>query len=430
MVIACEHCNTRFQLDDARIPDIGVRVRCSRCKTAFFVAPPGGEEAGLHAAAADAAVAGSPAVPAAAEDLQSQPEDVGQRGDGDVEEDWQFNIPGRSVAESDPNGLQPEAAPEAVAASSAAVDTQEPVSAVESPLESADNLDLRGELFGGDLGAPEEESGTEAESAADELFGSSDRHLGTEEDEFVPEATDVSPSETRPVVEPDLEDLGRPEDWDFLGDTPAPVKTPEAAADAAAGIRAAPLVETASEPEPVTSRPWKEPSRWMVWLDAAGWLACAVLVLVGVSGVMTAPPEATIRNAPTAELGPLRLQDLRAAVVENVHAGPVWVFRGTLVNPLADAARAEAVPRLTLLDAEGEVVGEAWFGRSVSDVALRERKPVEVTPRSRAATRELGRRILAGGEELALIAIVERLPAGAVSWQVDPAALPPGPPSR
>ena len=124
------------------------------------------------------------------------------------------------------------------------------------------------------------------------------------------------------------------------------------------------------------------------------------------------------------------MQDLRAAVVENVHAGPVWVFRGTLVNPLADAARAEAVPRLTLLDAEGEVVGEAWFGRSVSDVALRERKPVEVTPRSRAATRELGRRILAGGEELALIAIVERLPAGAVSWQVDPAALPPGPPSR
>ena len=40
MVITCEGCSTRFQLDDARVPAQGIRVRCSRCKHAFLAKPP------------------------------------------------------------------------------------------------------------------------------------------------------------------------------------------------------------------------------------------------------------------------------------------------------------------------------------------------------------------------------------------------------
>lgn len=41
MIVTCERCATQFQLDDARVPKKGVRVRCSRCKNSFRVMPPG-----------------------------------------------------------------------------------------------------------------------------------------------------------------------------------------------------------------------------------------------------------------------------------------------------------------------------------------------------------------------------------------------------
>ena len=40
MVITCASCLTKFNLDDARIPQKGVKVRCSRCRQVFYVVPP------------------------------------------------------------------------------------------------------------------------------------------------------------------------------------------------------------------------------------------------------------------------------------------------------------------------------------------------------------------------------------------------------
>ena len=40
MIVECNQCQTRFQLDEARIPPQGIRVRCSRCKQAFFLKHP------------------------------------------------------------------------------------------------------------------------------------------------------------------------------------------------------------------------------------------------------------------------------------------------------------------------------------------------------------------------------------------------------
>jgi predicted Zn finger-like uncharacterized protein len=38
MIVKCEQCLTRFRLDDAKVRDEGVRVRCSKCKHIFLVA--------------------------------------------------------------------------------------------------------------------------------------------------------------------------------------------------------------------------------------------------------------------------------------------------------------------------------------------------------------------------------------------------------
>ncbi|MFZ3208486.1 MAG: DUF3426 domain-containing protein [Geobacteraceae bacterium] len=37
MIVQCDHCNTRFKLDDAKIKESGVKVRCSKCKNVFIV---------------------------------------------------------------------------------------------------------------------------------------------------------------------------------------------------------------------------------------------------------------------------------------------------------------------------------------------------------------------------------------------------------
>ncbi|MGA7828564.1 MAG: zinc-ribbon domain-containing protein [Geobacteraceae bacterium] len=37
MIIQCEKCKTRFKLDDSRVTDSGIRVRCSRCSHTFVV---------------------------------------------------------------------------------------------------------------------------------------------------------------------------------------------------------------------------------------------------------------------------------------------------------------------------------------------------------------------------------------------------------
>jgi predicted Zn finger-like uncharacterized protein len=37
MIVTCESCKTKFQLDSARIKGMGSKVRCSQCKHVFFV---------------------------------------------------------------------------------------------------------------------------------------------------------------------------------------------------------------------------------------------------------------------------------------------------------------------------------------------------------------------------------------------------------
>jgi predicted Zn finger-like uncharacterized protein len=37
MIIQCDHCNTKFKLDDAKVPEKGVKVRCAKCKNIFLV---------------------------------------------------------------------------------------------------------------------------------------------------------------------------------------------------------------------------------------------------------------------------------------------------------------------------------------------------------------------------------------------------------
>ena len=70
MIVTCEECSTSFQLDESRIPASGARVRCSRCKHAFFLPNPATSESdALHSIAEQAAGSDAAAAPSATEDL-------------------------------------------------------------------------------------------------------------------------------------------------------------------------------------------------------------------------------------------------------------------------------------------------------------------------------------------------------------------------
>ena len=40
MIIQCERCQTKFRLDDERVPEKGVKVRCSKCQHTFVIEKP------------------------------------------------------------------------------------------------------------------------------------------------------------------------------------------------------------------------------------------------------------------------------------------------------------------------------------------------------------------------------------------------------
>lgn len=72
MIVQCVNCETRFQLDEARVPLAGVRVRCSRCKESFFLAHPSASEAeAINEVVEQAVYQDRPPAPDAARDLDS-----------------------------------------------------------------------------------------------------------------------------------------------------------------------------------------------------------------------------------------------------------------------------------------------------------------------------------------------------------------------
>ena len=72
LIVTCGECSTSFQLDESRIPAEGARVRCSRCKHAFFLPNPTTRQTeAVHSIAEEAATDPTLGMPNASEDLAS-----------------------------------------------------------------------------------------------------------------------------------------------------------------------------------------------------------------------------------------------------------------------------------------------------------------------------------------------------------------------
>ena len=476
MIVTCEGCSTRFQLDDERVPHGGIRVRCSCCKHAFFVKP--------------VQTAGDPVARAVTEALHGDenaarhPARETGGGCGAEDDDWQFNHEPRadrvgtvsdaawqavdeSLAAGDaPPASAPDADPEGFL--SAGTDVDDDIDALlgnsaavygattQSGEEEADldRVESHSHASGSDAevhppgvldaeaAAPVETEGlapveTEglapvvAEAAAPVV---AEAAAPVDTEGFTPVETEglapvvaeaaapVVAEAAAPVVAEAAEPtgfgdvLGSPESWDFF---PSDEKTAHAAGGApvplariALGASAAALPETRA-PAAVDV----EPSVVRRWLGGAAngvcWAATVGLIALLLQAGSRSPLEQTATQAPVAGL---ELENFRARRFDNAVIGPIRVVEGTLRSASGRSVRTQARLAVQLLDAQGAVVDDdaATLGPALSEWMLRELSPAQLHRRlERGAGWTLG-----PDATRSVVAVIDASPARAERFRI------------
>lgn len=394
MIVRCERCETRFKLDASRIPARGARVRCSRCKHAFFVTPPGATPGDVvHAVAAAAARA-----PAAATRPPEPSWDLEEGPDATVARRRSASAPPRAQAGAEAD-------------------------------EEQNDWRFEDEVPGLDPGATR--SGLAPIDAAP---GS---------------GVDADPDESS------FADLGDPETWDLLASEapPAVAASPappalEAAATAEAGAAA---IEAVAAAEPLADLP--EPSlplpavpvlrrsafappavavprtlppvhRQTPSATTAGWAGVAVLVVAIAWGALRpAPPASGPLAAAVAPVAGFEVSEARARIVENAAAGPILVVSGRLRNP-GPAPRALGAPLAVRLLASGGAVlagASAPAGAALPERSIREEPPERLLAAQAAAAPAFVGAPIAAGAELGFAAIFAPAPSSAQGFALAPA---------
>jgi predicted Zn finger-like uncharacterized protein len=377
LVVTCEHCQTRFRLDDAALPARGARVRCSRCKTSFFVAhPTATHEEAIHEVVAESTGPNAGA-PAPDEDL--------------------FDLDRSDLGVTSSDGS---------AAVSAAADGDEQWEFDEDPPRPA-----------APIAPPRQPPALSKEPPARPRV-----------------APRQAPARETPETDAELDALGDPEEWDLIGgdaekairemrfveETPAPSAPPAHAASRVAPIAGAPARETASSFAFAPARSFTPPSVGAL-ANSVAWFAAIVLFAFGMRAALTPLPVRTpAARAAEATFALVHGQATDVAVTRMVTAfGPLTVVSGRY-----EPTRPSLL-RVRWADAKGAAVGEgALAGPALAEAELREVAPerlAEQLARSAGA-------IATGGRFHALL---PPAPKGATSAALsqEPLPTPPPPPA-
>jgi len=433
--VSCGNCDTEYELDDAKIPAGGARLRCKHCDHYFVIAPP--ETSDLQSADDLAHEALSTEVPDEADpdpERESAPEevfDVGGDLDPDSVSEEGFDLGDDPESESAPKeGFNLGDDPESESASEEGSDLDGDPESESAPKEEFDPdgesdwefndpvevsepeaveeapefaFDRDGEW--GDLSTAEDEVDdllgpagavdTDAAAAVDDLLGEIDTaaaQLGessgvsTSESEFPSESLDlgdadaVDESAGDPATEggDSFEDLS---DWDLFDqpaetDASAGPKSPPVSA-ARDGARAEPQVEIAvamAGDEPTSVR----------WTDRiseiAGWGAILLMMIVALVGGLASNSSDARAPAGSWSGAGFEADQISGRWVDNAVAGSIYVVSGRIRGaPGSDRASQKSLG-IRLFDTTGREIDRAPIplGPAVPERILRESSPAEL----------------------------------------------------
>lgn len=433
MFVSCGHCHAEYELDDAKIPAGGARLRCTKCSHSFVVTPP---EASDIRSADDLAhdtltaearrradqslgLAAAPD-PGFESDLRADPvpeEEAApeEEFDPDGEADWEFNEE-INVPEPKPSRGAPE-----------------------SPFDQGDDWselslaeDVVDDLLGSD--GPVE---ADAAAAVDDLLGeidTIDSNWGDSEDELTSESDlpserpDVSdaPALDVPSKSPaadagdSLDDLS---DWDLFdqpaeSDGSALPTGPQGRSAAAArgGARAEPRVEIA-----VAMAGDSTPAvRWTDRVSAiAGWGAVsALMILALVGGLASNSSDASATLGSWSGAG-FEADQIVGRWVENAVAGSLYVVSGRIRRAPGSDRDSQNSVGIRLIDTKGRGIDQPAIplAPAVPERILRESSPAELEA---FQLRRAGRIAAVGERWIFFEAVVADLPrfAGRFELQV------------
>jgi len=356
LILTCERCETRFRLDEKRLPAGGARVRCSRCKHAFFVNPGGAPAPDVVHQLAEAAVTQTrPPAPAPAWDLEEAPN-------------------GRA-AQSAHNARTP------VAPGPVAADFEE-----ESDWRFEDEMQL------GDTGAsldlPNGEAPTPPNADPNE---SSFAELGD------PESWDLLSS---PALDPTPKTTGR-----SVMPTPPPIE--RVVAKASVPESREPAIDFAIAASAVEALPIAAGFDLPPALHRGAWLALAMLVALATWTSIVPVAPAAAPPLGVISLGKLELRSLRARQIENAVAGEIWVVSGEVHNPSEDPQPIGATFAVSLLDRANAPIGaaQATLRAALGTHRLREEDPQRLRAESDASAAQFASQVLAPGASIAVDAV-------------------------
>jgi len=395
MIVTCENCNTRFNLDENLIKESGSKVRCSKCNHTFTVhksVPVEEPESAVGLEEAPADFPDSPEAPLSSLEAEEAPEEAAMVSEEAPEEALDLDL---SEAEEKPAeeeippeaiGLEEEPAAEEPTPAEEEVAIEETPEAMEEALEEAamvseEALDLdlsEAEEKPAEEEIPPEAIGLEEEPAAEEPTPAEEEVAIEETPEAVEMEAVIEEAEAKEELEEELADAisvesleGAEEEETEQLERKQPVQEIEEEL-------MPPPVAPVAEKEPRARRRISTPLMIMlalVLLAGGAFAAYSLLKSFDVKipfleSLAGAPESATI------DPGNLRIllldQLIRSEFVENRTDGRLFVIKGKVRNDYPEA-RNFIMVRGTLYSNDGETIDKKtiYCGNALSDTDLK-----------------------------------------------------------
>jgi predicted Zn finger-like uncharacterized protein len=447
VIVECQNCMTRFQLDDERIPLAGIRARCSRCKVAFFLAhPSAGSEAsadpGQAPPSSEPAAPEFLADPSAASQEVSSPEDA----DEEDEDDWEFNddLP---IGEDDPlatsatdfdagagsDGEFSDANEESFAGIAAEVEATPSTEAAAGDSGTFGSVEDFGSLAEDGFADGAASAGSMPHGDISDISDVADADYADDEDSGQPLGAPGVALAGAPDSAEQTEDLGDPEDWDLLGDA-------SPAAPSGAMAAASPRVDRAGGEAPLHMRPPGSPSELpedaavrtasiapplldatlgtarTPWLraggNAVGWIVVAgALAAILSQTLLPAAPGSDVDF----EIAGFRIDNVATHWTPRADGRQMLVVTGDLSNTGPAARRPGVILKVVLLDETGMSLAQPAIAAGVplDAVIVREASAADRARARERALTDLAFSSIAAGDTATFAAYIEDPPAEA-----------------